>query len=1092
MCTQRTEEKKSPLLCHFHAKVVKNAFLLAKTPGGLVRNSSDVEDIYEDIHIQDFTSPRIITSPISLPTSPTSPLIEFRTSPYYYSELISKNPTYNINNIKTSTLTPYKKTSHYRTKPSSQTLKNVNFRSYVPKVASEQLNELHKRFAASDNRDTTVRKIEEQYSVVNKRNKENVQHCADANGNIQSDNTANINKLFVDGRIKSLESPVLTDNSHDSDDIPPEKPPLVRNGHLININNKTSFCKNFTYQETSDEENNTQDKQATSPISPCDNIKLFEKPSFQNFGPPKLNRPNSLSFKSNNEFETFHGNKLNKINVCNNKPPLQPKKSQLNRSTFGKARPRSLECERVTIAVKSNFTKNRPKSLETPKFEIDDEFFQTQLEQSRNKLNSNQIYFLPSPYTENDFSERIEQIKEEEEEDMSRGRHIYETAFDSKVSKSDDDLDIDEVTHRSLLNLKRPNSACGFVSSKLSFRTKLVKSKSANLQKFTSLKPKYLASVESLTESLNEVSIKHSPSPDKTFTNITNLPNLSCSKNLTPPSTEPLPPKFSNMNIAMTPKSLKYKLDKPKKPKNSFLHATISKIRAKYSSSDSMTSSSNSLESINSSSSNNSRSNSISSHSSDGASTFNIPIHPVRHTKLNILSPISDKSFMEQSSEHDGHKTTTAVIIEDKKPSPDTSNNKCKKRVLQNKNLPNQIENHQGSDSGISVESKNDLFKDFNHPFDQTKIGKKRESDTNNSQRRDSINSIDIQDLPFDMPKLRKKRQAPQLAFTLQANLPPSNVNIHVEDTTTYATNTQTHHSSHNQAIVQDSTSCNTSNTIKEPDIQPSSKTNPKDTTSLSSLELSILPFDMPKLRRKLQQESCLKMNLPPPVESAVKCASSDVPCNDRIGCPEDVAEDKAGSCYLEESSCVDKIEEKLPFDMPKLRRRMQQLSSQDGESPSTSQSAGPTRPLSLNMNAIGTVSSLRKQANCLSLNLVPAYVSGEPVDVDLPLERQGWYHGSVTRHEAENILRNSNEGSYLVRNSESNRPDYSLSLKSARGFMHMKIQRDPDTGKFILGQFSAPFDSVPEMIQHFAENRLPILGAEHMCLLHPMIEQLL
>ncbi|KAI5726202.1 hypothetical protein M8J77_025206 [Diaphorina citri] len=151
-----------------------------------------------------------------------------------------------------------------------------------------------------------------------------------------------------------------------------------------------------------------------------------------------------------------------------------------------------------------------------------------------------------------------------------------------------------------------------------------------------------------------------------------------------------------------------------------------------------------------------------------------------------------------------------------------------------------------------------------------------------------------------------------------------------------------------------------------------------------------------------------------------------------------------------------------------------------------------PTRPLSLNMNAIGTVSSLRKQANCLSLNLVPAYVSGEPVDVDLPLERQGWYHGSVTRHEAENILRNSNEGSYLVRNSESNRPDYSLSLKSARGFMHMKIQRDPDTGKFILGQFSAPFDSVPEMIQHFAENRLPILGAEHMCLLHPMIEQLL
>ncbi|KAL1454325.1 hypothetical protein WDU94_010597 [Cyamophila willieti] len=102
------------------------------------------------------------------------------------------------------------------------------------------------------------------------------------------------------------------------------------------------------------------------------------------------------------------------------------------------------------------------------------------------------------------------------------------------------------------------------------------------------------------------------------------------------------------------------------------------------------------------------------------------------------------------------------------------------------------------------------------------------------------------------------------------------------------------------------------------------------------------------------------------------------------------------------------------------------------------------------------------------------------------------WYHGSVSRHEAENILRNSNEGSYLVRNSESHRSDYSLSLKSARGFMHMKIQQDPETGKFILGQFSSPFDNIPGMIKHFAENRLPILGAEHMCLLHPMIEQLL
>lgn len=40
------------------------------------------------------------------------------------------------------------------------------------------------------------------------------------------------------------------------------------------------------------------------------------------------------------------------------------------------------------------------------------------------------------------------------------------------------------------------------------------------------------------------------------------------------------------------------------------------------------------------------------------------------------------------------------------------------------------------------------------------------------------------------------------------------------------------------------------------------------------------------------------------------------------------------------------------------------------------------------------------------------------------------WYHGSITRIEAEGLLRVHQEGSYLVRNSESTKQDYSLSLK--------------------------------------------------------------
>lgn len=40
------------------------------------------------------------------------------------------------------------------------------------------------------------------------------------------------------------------------------------------------------------------------------------------------------------------------------------------------------------------------------------------------------------------------------------------------------------------------------------------------------------------------------------------------------------------------------------------------------------------------------------------------------------------------------------------------------------------------------------------------------------------------------------------------------------------------------------------------------------------------------------------------------------------------------------------------------------------------------------------------------------------------------WYHGSITRIEAETTLRPLSEGSFLVRNCESTKQDYSLSLK--------------------------------------------------------------
>uniref|UniRef100_A0A3B5A6X5 SH2 domain-containing adapter protein D-like n=1 Tax=Stegastes partitus TaxID=144197 RepID=A0A3B5A6X5_9TELE len=115
----------------------------------------------------------------------------------------------------------------------------------------------------------------------------------------------------------------------------------------------------------------------------------------------------------------------------------------------------------------------------------------------------------------------------------------------------------------------------------------------------------------------------------------------------------------------------------------------------------------------------------------------------------------------------------------------------------------------------------------------------------------------------------------------------------------------------------------------------------------------------------------------------------------------------------------------------------------------------------------------------------------GERVDPTLPLEKQVWYHGSLSRSEAESLLTLCKECSYLVRNSQTNRSDYSLSLRSCQGFMHMKFTQCKD-GKYILGQNSPPFDTIPEVIHFYTTHKLPIRGAEHLSLLFPVLVQTL
>lgn len=62
---------------------------------------------------------------------------------------------------------------------------------------------------------------------------------------------------------------------------------------------------------------------------------------------------------------------------------------------------------------------------------------------------------------------------------------------------------------------------------------------------------------------------------------------------------------------------------------------------------------------------------------------------------------------------------------------------------------------------------------------------------------------------------------------------------------------------------------------------------------------------------------------------------------------------------------------------------------------------------------------------------------------------------------------------------------------RSCQGFMHMKFTQCKD-GKYVLGQNSAPFDTIPEVIHFYTTHKLPIRGAEHLSLLFPVLVQTL
>uniref|UniRef100_A0A3P8ZXN7 SH2 domain-containing protein n=1 Tax=Esox lucius TaxID=8010 RepID=A0A3P8ZXN7_ESOLU len=94
-----------------------------------------------------------------------------------------------------------------------------------------------------------------------------------------------------------------------------------------------------------------------------------------------------------------------------------------------------------------------------------------------------------------------------------------------------------------------------------------------------------------------------------------------------------------------------------------------------------------------------------------------------------------------------------------------------------------------------------------------------------------------------------------------------------------------------------------------------------------------------------------------------------------------------------------------------------------------------------------------------------PAKGEAAKVDPTLPLEKQSWYHGSVSRQQAEAQLQRCRDASFLVRDSESGTSKYSIALKTSQCCVHIIVaQTKASKGLgYTLDQSSCVFNSIPE-----------------------------
>jgi hypothetical protein len=94
------------------------------------------------------------------------------------------------------------------------------------------------------------------------------------------------------------------------------------------------------------------------------------------------------------------------------------------------------------------------------------------------------------------------------------------------------------------------------------------------------------------------------------------------------------------------------------------------------------------------------------------------------------------------------------------------------------------------------------------------------------------------------------------------------------------------------------------------------------------------------------------------------------------------------------------------------------------------------------------------------------------------PYDNESWYFGTITRDEAEHILKlyGLEKGDFLIRNSERKSGNYSLSIRANDDIIrHFRIESTDDGKRFVIGK--RLFKSLNDLIEHYKTH--PVFDAE-------------